>query len=81
VSENGTICVWDYTNGKCLARNETLFVGEGGRPNILISLPDKRHVAVAGQASDIKIVDTWRLEVRQHHLNLCNRFSDGLPLL
>ncbi|KAL6041424.1 hypothetical protein QOT17_024947 [Balamuthia mandrillaris] len=67
LSEDGTLCAWDYTEGCCVDSVPQLFdrtSTEGmDSPTKMVTMPDNRHIACAGQSSLVFIVDLWTMKV------------------
>lgn len=60
VSIDGTLCIWSYYDGRCLACSERLLKCS---PTMLTILPSGYHVAVAGNHTDIEIVNLKKLKI------------------
>lgn len=60
VSTDGSLCIWSYYDGRCLASAERLLKCS---PTMLTILPSGYHVAVAGNHTDIEIVNLKKLKV------------------
>lgn len=74
VSTDGTLCIWSYYDGRCLACAERLLKCS---PTMLTILPSGYHVAVAGNHTDIEIVNLKKLKV----FILCSFYSPTRYLL
>jgi len=60
VSNDGTLCIWSFYDGRCLACAEKLLKCS---PTMLTILPSGYHVAVAGNHTDIEIVNLKKLKI------------------
>jgi WD40 repeat protein len=61
VTLDGTITVWSYADGACLAILEKLVKCH---PTMMSVLPNGKHVAFAGHSSDIEIVNIKKAKVK-----------------
>jgi len=60
LSVDGTLCVWNLADGRCMAMQAFLLNFE---PQSCATLPGKHHIAVAGSQMQIEIVDLKKLQV------------------
>jgi len=60
VSTDGTVCIWSYYDGRCLASAENLLKCS---PTTVILLPSGKHIACSGHHSDIEIVNLRQMKV------------------
>ena len=61
VTLDGTITVWSYADGACLAILEKVVKCH---PTMLTVLPDGKHVAFAGHSNDIEIVSIKKAKIK-----------------
>jgi len=59
-SSDGTICLWDPDDGRCLLRQSNVLPAE---PTQCVMLPTSRELAICGHFQGIHIVDCSTLEV------------------
>jgi WD40 repeat protein len=60
VSRDGTVCVWSYADGRCLASKEKLLKCV---PTFAVVLPSGYHVAFCGNRTFIEIVNLKKLKI------------------
>eukprot|EP01119_Soliformovum_irregulare_P018792 TRINITY_DN5827_c0_g1_i2.p1 TRINITY_DN5827_c0_g1~~TRINITY_DN5827_c0_g1_i2.p1 ORF type:complete len:911 (+),score=219.01 TRINITY_DN5827_c0_g1_i2:90-2822(+) len=61
VSADGTICLWNSTDGKCVHSMENLLMRN---PTSIVVTPGGQYLACSGQHNYVEIVDLFKLKVR-----------------
>eukprot|EP01094_Clydonella_sp_ATCC50884_P000609 TRINITY_DN10466_c1_g2_i1.p1 TRINITY_DN10466_c1_g2~~TRINITY_DN10466_c1_g2_i1.p1 ORF type:complete len:211 (+),score=41.41 TRINITY_DN10466_c1_g2_i1:196-828(+) len=62
VCSAGTVCVWDASDGLCLAASSSRLLEEYS-PTSITALPDRRHIVVAGNHTDVVVLDIWKMSI------------------
>eukprot|EP00005_Dracoamoeba_jomungandri_P012844 CAMPEP_0174271582 /NCGR_PEP_ID=MMETSP0439-20130205/48383_1 /TAXON_ID=0 /ORGANISM="Stereomyxa ramosa, Strain Chinc5" /LENGTH=582 /DNA_ID=CAMNT_0015361687 /DNA_START=43 /DNA_END=1787 /DNA_ORIENTATION=- len=62
LSEKGLISLWDYREGECISEQKDVLTVVRN-PTQMVSLPEKRFVAISGHSNSIEIVDLWEMKV------------------
>ena len=61
VSQDGTLCLWDVSDGLCIKSAENLLTSFA--PTSMASIGNNRHVVVSGHSHQATIIDVPRMTV------------------